>query len=314
MNPARQEYARRMHRVQRHIEDHLGGPLELADLAEVAHFSAFHFHRVFTAWMGETLGEHLRRRRLEVAALRLLTQPRTRVLDIALMVGFGSNEAFAHAFKLRFGCSASQWRRAKLAERQTQLSKLNQVQSKSDQDELAQQGEHGDAHPPTSESNMNAIQHKVSIKDQAPVRVAYLRHVGPYGAAVASFWQQRFYPFMAQHKLLGRPIYGISHDDPNITAPDKCRYDTCVAVDDDFVARGDALITTIAGGRYASLPFEGTPQDIGAAWMGLMRDWLPSSGYQIDARPCFEYYPPDARYDAVTGSFQCEITIPLSPL
>jgi len=33
-----------------------------------------------------------------VAALRLLTQPRTRVLDIALLVGYGSAEAFAHAF------------------------------------------------------------------------------------------------------------------------------------------------------------------------------------------------------------------------
>ena len=34
--------------------------------------------------MGETLGDYLRRRRVEVAAMRLAAQPRTTVLNIAL--------------------------------------------------------------------------------------------------------------------------------------------------------------------------------------------------------------------------------------
>ena len=301
-----------MHRVQQHIDAHLGDTLALQSLAEVAHFSPFHFHRVFTAWMGETLGDYLRRRRLEVAALRLLTQPRTRVLDIALMVGFGSNEAFAHAFKLRFGCSASEWRRHKLGERQTQLRKLDQVASNPDQAGPAPGGDHQGLL--TLEPIMNTLNLNVSVKERAPARVAYLRHVGPYGASVAAFWQQRFYPFMAQHGLLGRPIYGVSHDDPLITAPEKCRYDTCVAVDVDFVARGEALITTIPGGTYAELPFMGTPAEIGPAWTALMRDWLPDSGYQIDGRPTFEYYAPGAVYEEATGRFQCDIVIPLAPL
>ena len=44
-----------------HIEQHLDQPLDLETLAAVAHFSAFHFHRLFRAWTGETLGDHLRR-------------------------------------------------------------------------------------------------------------------------------------------------------------------------------------------------------------------------------------------------------------
>ena len=40
-----------MHRVLEHIDRHLDQPLELETLAEVAHFSAFHFHRLFSAWM-----------------------------------------------------------------------------------------------------------------------------------------------------------------------------------------------------------------------------------------------------------------------
>jgi AraC family transcriptional regulator len=308
----RNEYARRMHRVQAHIDQHLGEVLVLEDLASVAHFSPFHFHRLFTAWMSETLGDYLRRRRLEVAALRLLSQPRTPVLHIALMVGFGSGEAFAHAFKGRFGCSASHWRRQKAADRQVrqlQLRKLDQAVRKLDQDTPAAGAEHGAADSGLVEQAMN-----VTVTERPPVRVVYMRHVGPYGPAVAAFWQQKFYPYAAQHALTGRPCYGISHDDPDITAPEKCRFDICTEVDDAFMPSGEALVTTIPGGRYAMLPFKGTPQTIHAAWSGLMRDWLPASGWQLDGRPTFEYYPPNAEYDDATGTFECQIVIPLAPL
>ena len=67
--------------------------------------------------MGETLGDYLRRRRVEVAAMRLAAQPRTTVLNIALSVGFGSAEAFARAFRSRFGCSPTAWRALQAKER-----------------------------------------------------------------------------------------------------------------------------------------------------------------------------------------------------
>src|SRR2546421_4966751 len=108
---SRPEYARRMPRVLEHVARHLDERLELESLARVANFSSFHFHRLFAAWMDETLGDYLRRRRLEVAALRLVAQPRGPVLNVALSVGFGSAEAFARAFKTRFGCTATTWRR-----------------------------------------------------------------------------------------------------------------------------------------------------------------------------------------------------------
>ena len=98
-----------MHRVLEHIDRNLDRELELRTLARVAHFSAFHFHRVFFAWTGETLGAYLRRRRIEIAAGRLAGQPKLPVLSVAISVGFGSTEAFARAFKARFGCTATQW-------------------------------------------------------------------------------------------------------------------------------------------------------------------------------------------------------------
>lgn len=154
---------------------------------------------------------------------------------------------------------------------------------------------------------------QVRIITRAPTRTVGLRYVGPYGPGVVAFWQQHFYPFLVQHGLLGRPLYGISHDDPAIAPPDKCRYDTCVEVDADFVLPAGASFVTIPGGKYALLPFVGSSDTIHAAWRGLLHDWLPRSGYQLDGRPCFEHYSPDATFDADTGTFICDIVIPLAP-
>src|ERR1700742_1080426 len=129
---SRDIYIDRMHRVTEHIDRHIDQYLDLETLAEVAHFSPFHFHRLFSAWMGETLGAYLRRRRCELASTRLLAQPKLGILQIALGVGFGSAEAFTHAFTVRFGCSPTTWRLQQSAVRQTK-SKIDQTSSKMDQ-------------------------------------------------------------------------------------------------------------------------------------------------------------------------------------
>src|SRR6202022_314988 len=124
---SRTEYQARMHRVLAYIDRHLDEQLELDMLANVANFSSFHFHRLFTAWFGETLGDYVRRRRLELAALRLVAQPRLPVLQVALSVGFGSTEAFARAFKTRFGSTPTGWRDSQRRKRDQSKSKHDQA-------------------------------------------------------------------------------------------------------------------------------------------------------------------------------------------
>ena len=296
-----------MHRVLEHIDRQLDQPLNLESLAEVAHFSPFHFHRLFSAWMGETLGDYLRRRRVEIAATRLVAQPRVAVLPLALSVGFGSAEAFARAFKKRFGCSPTSWRRQQSALRPTK-SNPGQMERNIDQT-LSQDLAKNDAHPLSPEASM-----KVELIDRQPTTVAYLRHVGPYGAPIAAFWQQTVYPWMVTSGLLQQPRYGISHDDPTITAPAQCRYDAGCEVPPALTTLGNALKTTVPGGRYAALSFKGTVADIEAAWTAMLRDWLPSSGLQLDERIMFEYYPQGSSYDPATGVFDCKLCVPVAPL
>lgn len=305
---SRREYERRMHAVLDYIDTHLDGTLDLPTTASVAHFSPYHFHRLFAAWMGETPGDYLRRRRLEVAAMRLVMQPASPVLDIALAVGFGSAEAFARVFKARFDVSPTEWRST---QRTLRSEKRNGDQANSKFDQMPQRRRihHGASCNPESETAM-----KVTLIDRAAVDVAYLRHLGPYGAPIARFWQERVYPWLAANGLQDRPRYGISHDDPGVTAAGKCRYDACVEVPAELALSGDAFRTRLPGGRYACLGFKGTAADVGEAWSALLRDWLPSSGLQLDARPCFERYPADATFDPRTGVFECEICIPVVPL
>jgi AraC family transcriptional regulator len=306
---SREEYESRMHLVVAYIDSHLDEPLDLIKLSEVAFFSQFHFHRLFSAWMGETIGDYLRRRRLEVAAMRLVAQPRTRILNIALSVGFGSSEAFTRAFNNRFGCSPSSWRKTQHSVRK-ENSNLNQVNSNFSQ-VLSKPLVQNEISNNQNKENLM----KISIIERQPVTIAYLRHHGPYGEPIARFWQEVYVPWAIMNRLgANHARFGISHDDPSITSPEQCRYDACAEVSNDFVVTGKAHKTTIPGGKYAALKFKGTVEKIGDAWTSILRDWLPSSGFQLDARPAFEYYPKDAAFDFNTGEFECEICIPVALL
>jgi AraC family transcriptional regulator len=66
-----QDYKQRLLRVLVHIQQQLDRPLSLEELARLAHFSPFHFHRVFKGMLGESVQSHLRRLRLERSAARL---------------------------------------------------------------------------------------------------------------------------------------------------------------------------------------------------------------------------------------------------
>jgi AraC family transcriptional regulator len=60
-----EDYRARMLRVLIYIQQNLDGPLPLEELAAVARFSPFHFHRIFRGLIGESVKEHVRRLRLE---------------------------------------------------------------------------------------------------------------------------------------------------------------------------------------------------------------------------------------------------------
>lgn len=124
-------------------------------MAGVAHFSAYRFRRLFSACMGETLGDYLRHRQVEIAAMRLAAPPRITILTIALSVGFGLSEAFARALKNRFRASPTAWPMRQMEKRghNSNPSQLNREPNQAPRDASAEYELSSTQH---TESHMNA--------------------------------------------------------------------------------------------------------------------------------------------------------------
>jgi AraC family transcriptional regulator len=108
---AKNEYVQRIDRVIDYFRGNLHRPVKLPELAHVACFSEFHFHRIFRAVSGETLNGFTNRLRLEKAA-RLLRYSEQSLTDIALDCGFSSSATFSRAFRSVYDTSPSQFRKS----------------------------------------------------------------------------------------------------------------------------------------------------------------------------------------------------------
>jgi AraC family transcriptional regulator len=97
--------------VLAHIDANLFSPLSVASLADIAGLSHWHFARVFTARIGESVMGYVRARRLDAAAFKLSSANPPSLIDLAFDCGFESQEAFTRAFKRQFGAPPGQYER-----------------------------------------------------------------------------------------------------------------------------------------------------------------------------------------------------------
>ncbi|MCK4608251.1 MAG: helix-turn-helix transcriptional regulator [Gammaproteobacteria bacterium] len=92
-------YLKRIKRVLSFIETHLDEERSLEELAKIACFSSYHFHRIFTGMVGESVKSYIRRLRLERAARQLLSSSsKLSVTEIAFSAGYQTSESFSKAF------------------------------------------------------------------------------------------------------------------------------------------------------------------------------------------------------------------------
>lgn len=102
-------YCNRIETVKCYIHEHIDEPLHRQRLAAVAGFSVPHFHRIFTAQLGESSASYIRRVRMERAG-RKLRMGAVDICEVALAAGYDTHAAFGKAFKQQFGLSPSQFR------------------------------------------------------------------------------------------------------------------------------------------------------------------------------------------------------------
>ena len=94
---------RAVERAIEHIEAHLGGTLDLDEVARAAGYSNFHLHRLFGEVTGMTVHDYVSRRRLTEAACVLARSERP-IVDIARAAGYDSQQTFSAAFTALYNC------------------------------------------------------------------------------------------------------------------------------------------------------------------------------------------------------------------
>ncbi len=308
------EYARRINRVMNHISANYASELTLEELAGVACFSPYHFHRIFRALTGETLGSFIRRVRLEKAAKRLIFDRKQPITEIALDHGFSSSQNFAKAFKLHFGISPTQARA--VYDHPDFYSKSGNTRRKLGKDLIAEIVYFGSTEGQPFEINLQRSKSmNVAVKEMEPVRVAYFRNIGAYSPELIGPCFQKLMAWAGPRGLIDGKnlVMGASWDDPSVTPEQNCRYDACISLPEGFEPDDQVSVRTMDGGQYAIYRCEVFDNRFDIPWTELMRDWLPNSGYQPDDKPSIEIYYNDASQD-LYGKWICDLCLPVKPL
>ncbi|MEM9379914.1 MAG: AraC family transcriptional regulator [Planctomycetota bacterium] len=271
----------RIEAVCRTIEERLAEEPTLDELAASADLSTFHFHRLFRGLVGETVAGYARRLRLERAAYRI-EHGEDDLLVVALDAGYGSHEAFTRAFRRQFGVPPSEYRSRVKGE--------------------------ADAAPEGPEL-------EVRIERVEPQVVACARHVGPY-SDVGDAWKALM-KWGWRRSLFGRPTtFGLSHDDPDVTEPERLRYDACMVVAPGTTTKGPVALRDLPGGSFAVTEHAGPYAAIGDTYASLFAHVVsrPIGGrrWTLGDPPAREVYLNDPRRTKPTD-LRTEIWMPVHP-
>lgn len=284
MRAALQIYHVRMQRVLDHIDQRLDDDLDLDVMRGVAAFSKYHFHRQFTATFGLSVNRYIQLARMKRASYRLAYRDAQSVTDIAMDAGYDAPDAFARAFRQRFGQSPSSFRKTPDWEPWLAAFRpLDNARSK-----LMQR-----TYTPDD----------VTIHDVSPTPVMIMEHRGDPTTIGATI--QRF---IAWRKAVANPIFNVFHSDPRITYPAEYRLDLCVGTDKPVETNGEQIEAgMIPGGRCAVLRVVGNTDNLEPAALYLYRDWLPASGEEARDFPLYcqrlAFFPDVPEHEAVVELF-----------
>lgn len=264
------DYRQKVLEVLVYVQQHLDEELSVESLSEFAGFSPYHFHRVFGGVVGESMMGFVRRLRLERAAFRLI-HTRETVAAIAEEAGYSSAEPFSRRFRTSFGVPPTVFR-----ERHGQKWHLP-----------SELGLHYEGGTPEW---LNASVPEVSLQNLPELRVVCHRFTGPYLEA-----EPAWYPIMdwvSSEGLAVEPEHriGICYDDPDLTEPQRLRYDACLVVDRDYNVPEPLFVQTIWGGPCAVYEHHGAYEGLESAYRQLLGKWLPQSGRTVRNLPCLEVY------------------------
>lgn len=275
-------YKASINRVVDFIQANLSENLSLKQLSEVAYYSKFHLNRIFSAYMGESIYQYIKRVRLEKSAELLLANSKESITDVALSCGFENSSSFAKSFKKHFKMTATEWRK-----------KSNNFSVKESPPSQIECGVFSinQSSPVWSYHFKNSIR-QVFIEDILPLKFAYIRNVGPYQGGEVLFGElyTQILRWAAARGLVhaNTIVWNIYHDNPKITEDKKLRVMVAIPVTDNVNPSGPVGATKIVGGKCGVCRFLLKRDEFADAWSWMLSEWLVTSGYEWDNRESFE--------------------------
>jgi AraC family transcriptional regulator len=272
------DYVARIDRVLDHIHERLADAPALAELARVACFSPFHFHRVFRAMTGETVREAVARLRVERVAFLLGRAGSGRTLtEIAFACGYSSPAELSRAFRARFATTPSAFRR--------EMRKNPQA-----------------AHAPRPYLHGRDASRLVARVVVAPRRhIAYVRVTDPFAPGRVARAHEALRAWAEARRHAAAPMLGLSHDDPEVTPLARCRYDIGCVVPPTTRGGGGVSVRALPGGTYVEARASGAAADVARTWDRLFAEWLPRSGYEPADGPGIEQFVASPDFDRWDG-------------
>lgn len=289
----RNDYLRRIDRVvallQQAVIQSAELP-ELGELAQAAHLSPFHFHRVYRALTGETIGRTVARLRL-LRALQLLSDPELAVTDAALAIGYETPQAFARAFRQAFDASPSELRvqPARLA---SELARLSRA--------------------PVDEAMPTSLL-QVEVVSLEPFSLVATRNTGDFADLAVAY--EALFGWAAEHGLIERiaGIYGVPWQDRRDVPAAECEFDCALAFEGEVAAGEGTMSLLLGGGQWARLHHVGSYAGLESLTDALLAHWLPGSSYVLRDEPLFHHYLDDPEQTPEVV-LRTDIYLPVMPL
>ncbi|QZE15235.1 AraC family transcriptional regulator [Halosquirtibacter laminarini] len=245
-----------------YIQIHIRQPIDLKSLAEVANISEYHFHRIFKAFIGESLGSYILRVRIESAAGYLRVSNHT-LTEIAEKVGYNNQQALSKAFKRHFGVTPTAFRNI-----ETFFNSKREVKKPCNI-----------LHP--------------TIRHEKKISLVYLRIIDQYGApeAYKQAWG-RLGSYMHSNHLFNQrtEAIGLSFDDPNITKGEQCRFYACYSIEESVEMEGEIGTYALDEGKFAVFTLHGSYNQIAQMYHDIYYGWLPQSGVTLRDSVSYEKY------------------------
>lgn len=255
-----EEYIKRILKVLIYIEQRINESLTMEELAKIACYSPFHFHRIFQAIVGETVHGYVKRLRMQIAAGELRYTDRS-VTEIALDANFETPSAFTKAFKQFMGSSPRSYRSLNAAvDSMTQKIK-----------------------------GLPMIKPDKIEKNLPDLDLLFIRRYGNYTQSPGEAWPALL-QFMNENHLDRSKVrcFGISHDNPQVTNEDKLRYDAAILNFPGIKEKGEVGRQTLSGGKYAIFAHHGSYYGLEETFDRVILKWLPESKESFDgSRPVF---------------------------